>query len=233
MGSKKEKINFELDRDQLLELKHKNNDAYQLIMSLKKEEADYCETLDKEKLKKECELGYFCISDLFTKEQIRSAHIDDSESRHKDSFERFVKSRIDAFYDKYSDVEPKQNGQQTAFLDKSNQSICDNTKATNRVANKIGNSEIAYKHFNLIHAIREKIEMKIRVTPEQSEVVQKIFFALGGCWRNGDRVVYCKDCPFLFIRKNDDMLELSHTKDEVYFKTIKCSEYSFEKGAFA
>lgn len=71
-----EKISFELNRDQLIELKHKSNDLYQMIMSLKKDKADYCETLDKEKLKKECELGYFCISDLFTKEQIESAFND-------------------------------------------------------------------------------------------------------------------------------------------------------------
>lgn len=76
-----EKISFELNRDQLIELKHKSNDLYQLIMSLKKDEADYCETLDKEKLKKECELGYFCISDLFTKEQIEKAFSDTFVSR--------------------------------------------------------------------------------------------------------------------------------------------------------
>lgn len=201
-----EKINFELNRDQLLELKHKNNDSYQLIMSLKKEEKDYCETLDKEKLKKECELGYFCISDLFTKEQIR-----------------------DGF--KALEVKPKQTESFIVALNRYSRILDDTNNDVNRVANIIGNTEVAEKHFNLIHAIRQKIEIKIRVTPEQSEIVQKIFFALGGCWRNGDRVVYCKDCPFLFIRKNDDMLELSHAKDEVYFKTIKCSEYSFEKGA--
>lgn len=67
---------FEIPRDKLLEIKHSNYELYQLICSFatNEEEKDYCEILEKAKLAKECELGYFNIEDLFTKEQICNAY---------------------------------------------------------------------------------------------------------------------------------------------------------------
>ena len=71
------KINLQIDRDVLLTLKATNYEVYQLLNSLKLVEDlgyDYCETLDKEKLAKECGLGYFNIEDLFTVQQIIDAN---------------------------------------------------------------------------------------------------------------------------------------------------------------
>lgn len=74
-----EKIKMEIERDLLLKLKSTNYEAYQLLNSLKLVEDldyDYCQTLDIEKLKKECELGYFNVMDLFPKEKIVSAYLE-------------------------------------------------------------------------------------------------------------------------------------------------------------
>lgn len=66
-------MNFEIERAELLKLKETNHEAYSFIMSCSSSETDYCKTLDMEKLKSECEKGYFAIEDLFTKEQIQKA----------------------------------------------------------------------------------------------------------------------------------------------------------------
>ncbi len=74
-----EKIKMEIERDLLLKLKSTNYEAYQLLNSLKLVEDldyDYCQTLDIEKLKRECELGYFNVMDLFPKEKIISAYLE-------------------------------------------------------------------------------------------------------------------------------------------------------------
>lgn len=71
------KIKLEIERNELLKLKSNNYEVYQLLCFLKLAEdldCDYCETLDKAKLARECELGYFKIEDLFTKKQIISAY---------------------------------------------------------------------------------------------------------------------------------------------------------------
>jgi len=73
-------MNIEIDREKLLLLKEANYEAYQVIISCSSGEDDYCKTLDMEKLKRECELGYFDIEDLFTKEQV-SKHINESLNR--------------------------------------------------------------------------------------------------------------------------------------------------------
>lgn len=207
-----EKISFELNRDQLIELKHKNNDLYQMIMSLKKEEKDYCETLDKEKLKKECELGYFCISDLFTKEQIEKAFSDTFVSRW---------------------ALPIVN---TLFTHTVNGIASNSIEPINPMPNVFRDGDlefdVAYKHSKLVRAINEKKEIKIRVTPEQSEVVQKICFALGVKWGCGSAVVADTDYKFLYIKNFNNNLELSRGNGEGFFKTVRCKEYSFEKGAF-
>lgn len=65
---------FEINRTDLLKLKTTNNALYQFILSLEGKNGDYCETLDKAKLAKECELGYFKIDELFTRSQIVEAY---------------------------------------------------------------------------------------------------------------------------------------------------------------
>lgn|SRR5574343_364556 len=86
-NKKETKMNkkFEIPRDKLLEIKHSNYELYQLICSFatNEEEKDYCEILDKAKLAKECELGYFNIDDLFTREQICNAY-------YRDIFQKIV-----------------------------------------------------------------------------------------------------------------------------------------------
>lgn len=55
-------MKFEIERDQLLKIKKENYELYQMIMSLKQDnsDGDYCQTLDKAKLAKEC--VEFCLS---------------------------------------------------------------------------------------------------------------------------------------------------------------------------
>lgn len=67
-------MKFEINREELLKLKENNSEAYSFIMSCASSETDYCKTLDIEKLKSECEKGYFAVEDLFTKEQIQKEH---------------------------------------------------------------------------------------------------------------------------------------------------------------
>lgn len=67
-------MQFEINREDLLKLKQTNYDLYQLIMSQKSLDGDYCDWLDKEKLAKECELKYWIIEELFPKEQIIEAY---------------------------------------------------------------------------------------------------------------------------------------------------------------
>lgn len=68
-------INISFTRDEWLSLKGKNPEVYSLLNTVRNNEQslDYCKTLDREKLKRECELGYFDITELFTKEQINNA----------------------------------------------------------------------------------------------------------------------------------------------------------------
>ena len=89
-------MQFEINREDLLKLKQTNYDLYQLIMSQKSLDGDYCETLDKQKLAKECELGYFKIDELFTKEQIANAY-KNIEKRVEDNAGKVLKAySIDA-----------------------------------------------------------------------------------------------------------------------------------------
>lgn len=62
------------EREVVLKLKQTNYEVYQLLMAHSEDEKDYCETLDKKKLAKECGLGYFNIEDLFTLQQILEAN---------------------------------------------------------------------------------------------------------------------------------------------------------------
>lgn len=69
-------MQFEISREDLIKLKHTSYEMYQFVISQKSADGDYCETLDIEKLKKECELGYFNVMDLFPKEKIISAYLE-------------------------------------------------------------------------------------------------------------------------------------------------------------
>jgi hypothetical protein len=64
-------MNIYIPREDLLKIKINNPETYQMLQGFMKD-GDYCETLDKEKLKKECEL-YFNVEDLFPKEKIIEA----------------------------------------------------------------------------------------------------------------------------------------------------------------
>jgi len=66
-------MNFEIEREDLLKLRETNVDTYRFIMSLSSAETDYCKTLDMDKLKSECEKGYFNIDDLFGPQAIKDA----------------------------------------------------------------------------------------------------------------------------------------------------------------
>ena len=92
-------MNFKIEREQLLKIKHSNYELYQAILSLKEDEVegDYCETLDKKKLMSECVLGYFNIEDLFSKSQIIEAY----DTLRKDMFKPVV---VSADYETYAEM---------------------------------------------------------------------------------------------------------------------------------
>lgn len=63
-------ITIRISRDQLLQLKQTDYAMYQFIISAKDKEGDYYETIDREKLKAECDLKYFNPDDLFSKQDL-------------------------------------------------------------------------------------------------------------------------------------------------------------------
>lgn len=83
------------------------------------------------------------------------------------------------------------------------------------------------KHPLLVEAIKNKEDIKIRVTPEQSKIVQEICFALGVKWIHGSTVVDYIDCPFIFVSRWGDVFCLSVYDQEAYFEEIRDKEYDF------
>ena len=63
-------ITIRISREQLLQLKQTDYAMYQFIISAKDKEGDYYETIDREKLKAECDLKYFNPDDLFSKQDL-------------------------------------------------------------------------------------------------------------------------------------------------------------------
>lgn len=217
-NKKKEMIRFRIERDALLKLKLTDQNLYSFIMSLSESETDYYSTLDKDKLKAECALGYFSISDLFTKEQIKQAHIDQCFGG-----ERTMKP---------SKVKPCPEA--TALQEQCAESVDEISKYTDPVSlltSKGFDFNAAHKHEALTRAILNKKPIKVKVTPEQSELVQKICFALGVTWPAHNYVRNtCYKCLFI-----DGILSyrLSHElNDFEYFEDSESQEYSMELGRF-
>lgn len=220
-NQKKEMLRFQIERDALLKLKLTDQNLYSFIMSVSESETDYYSTLDKEKLKSECALGYFAISDLFTKEQIKTAHLDQCFGG-----ERTMKP---------SKVKPCHEA--TALQEQCAESVDKIAKYThpvNLLQSKGFDFNTAHKHEALTSAILNKKPIKIKVTPEESELVQKICFALGVRWNDTTSEVINTDCRFLFI---DDFACYGYAispggNDIVYFDINKNQEYSMELGRF-
>lgn len=49
----------------------------------------------------------------------------------------------------------------------------------------------------------EDLPIKMKVTPKQSELIQKAYFELGGTWASGFKTVLHTDCPFLMLGELD------------------------------
>ena len=216
---KKEMIRFQIERDALLKLKLTDQNLYSFIMSLSESETDYYSTLDKDKLKAECALGYFSISDLFTKEQIKKAHLDQCFGG-----ERTMKP---------SKVKPCPEA--TALQEQCAESVDEISKYTDPVSlltSKGFDFNAAHKHEALTNAILNKKTIKIKVTPEQSELVQKICFALGVTWPIGGCVLSYTDFECLFIDGVANYCLTHQCSDFNYFKDYIGQEYSMELGRF-
>lgn len=65
--------NYQLDRDTELALKQSHPDFYRLLREFAVDEKPYHETLDKEKLKREIDLGLWKCEELFSKKDIMEA----------------------------------------------------------------------------------------------------------------------------------------------------------------
>ena len=151
---------FELTREQLLEIKHRNVDMYKMICELSVSSTSYCDVLDVKKLKKECELGYFRIEDLFTKDQISKAYRDQQLSEDLEKVEKQFGCESRMIKHEYPPVE-----------------LISRAVSVKKVVDVIG--EMAFFHGDLIDAILDKKDFNINVTPEQSKLIDKICVALG------------------------------------------------------
>lgn len=68
-----EELFFKLTKKQMLELKHKDRDMYQMVQAMSIESTDYRDVIDQEKLKRECDRGLWNVDDLFSQKQINEA----------------------------------------------------------------------------------------------------------------------------------------------------------------
>ena len=69
---------------------------------------------------------------------------------------------------------------------------------------------------------------KIKVTPEQSEVLQKLLFIAGYTWGGGDKKVCLTDQEFLFFSDWSDVKVITFTHSEEYFYNHELPEITFD-----
>ncbi len=84
--------------------------------------------------------------------------------------------------------------------------------------------------------LRDKVDMKIRVTPELSEELQKICFDEGIFWTGGLKDIL-RDKKFLFISNTSKYIKSYNIKSEstyqLFAQHIECKEYNTETDTLA
>lgn len=70
---------------------------------------------------------------------------------------------------------------------------------------------------------------KIKVNPEQSDVIQKLLFLTGYTWKNGSKKVCLTNQEFLFFSDWSDVKEITFTHSEEYFYNDKLPEITFDE----
>ena len=73
---------------------------------------------------------------------------------------------------------------------------------------------------------------KIKVTPEESEVVQKLLFLAGYTWFSGSTVIRTTNSPYLFFDSSDVsniVQDLTYSKNECTFISENNPEITFEQ----
>ena len=72
---------------------------------------------------------------------------------------------------------------------------------------------------------------KIKVTTEQSEVIQKLLFLAGYTWRNDSKVVFFTEDPYLFFDDDNNHIiqVLTYSKNECTFINNPNPEITFEE----
>ena len=63
----------------------------------------------------------------------------------------------------------------------------------------------------------QDLPLKMEVTPQQSELLQKAYFELGGKWGSGSTEIQHTDCPFLVLGTFDTGMTASK-KYAVYYR---------------
>lgn len=212
-------MNFEISREDLLKLKHSSYEMYQFVISQKSADGDYCETLDIEKLKKECELGYFKIEDLFTRKQLLDAYLSDykqayigkvvsAETTIKPVFiTEFVPPKDSDYY-----MKPASDFVQTDYVKKESPK---KHQALKDFLDKHDDNAVAIKAIN----------------HEQFDVIQKILVDFGCKWRTG--VSYVSDYKsFIFVNLFGFEPKTISYNDEEVSHQCKSVKYSFETEKF-
>lgn len=78
-----------------------------------------------------------------------------------------------------------------------------------------------------MYKIRDGVELpktfKIRVTPEQSEALQKYLFSKGGSWMSGQTEVGFTDIPFIYVYNN----KLAYGRTPMFFRSEVLPEIRF------
>ena len=69
---------------------------------------------------------------------------------------------------------------------------------------------------------------KMRVTPEQSRIVQQTLFNNGYGWHSGSKTIQTENSPYLFF---DEDFSLGHTDDgtDVFFSNHRLPELTFQE----
>lgn len=75
-------------------------------------------------------------------------------------------------------------------------------------------------------AIKRLSERKVRVTPDESEQVQKKLFGLGFRWEDGGRDIRYRKMPYLFILNNGNIW---YAESEKHFSKIPYEEITVDE----
>lgn len=210
-----ETIDFSMKRSEALKLKGTDYRLYELVMTLqhKKLEGDYCETLDKKKLARECELGYFEITDLFDKAQIlRAATSYPMPIIGKEGVRIMEKAM-------WSGVDLR-----------SREDIADPIQTAKEIGEKLRER---FPHKALIEAVKEGKNIFIEISKEQFNETQDILYLVGCDFTQYKERISCSSVNVVLYISNGqaDGWDLSNGRCSRFdhFQEYFVASQSFEK----